>query len=366
MAVEAVVLNHPRGKVRLTKKELHALAGWPKLNPKGGGTKRRKKGMKKNKSGVPKSARGKAYRKVVKKYGVIEGAKKWRSMKRKPKFAANIITGNRKPKRPAKKKKSVKRNYGTKSGFRKAAKKKGLTVKKYAKRIGRKGGKARWGLNKPAKRNYGVRRNKAGLASFKKSFKELLTLDTLKDGLQVAGGGMLSVAVPNVVLGLKALEGKVPEVLTKGWGKYLVNLVAVGLTSGTASFFGQTKLAKNFLLGGVAATLNSVILDQVHVQAKKNPSGVAAKVAAAVAPGGTMGILTQDVEQAVEQAVEAELQRQGLSDYLVPEEAANPALKDYLVPAEVVSPTMADYLTPAEAVNPALGIVTDADAVMAF
>lgn len=391
MAIEAIVLNRPGKGIRLSKSELHALAGWPGRNPGKKGTKKKGKAMKRNKSGVPKTARGKRWRTVVKKYGVIKGAKVWKRMK-KPKYAANAWKGDQKGHRKAAlkgwaKKKRLGRNYGTVRGARKTAKRAGMTKHAYFAKLGRKGAKARWGMNKGYARNYGVkkygakkrpyRRNPAGLAAFKKSFKELFSLNTLLEGLQVTGGGMLSVAVPTLVLNAEFLKDKegnsrVPEVLRTGWGKYLVNLVATGLSSGAAAYFGKTKLSKNFLIGGVAATLNSVILEQVGKAAAKPGAGeTVKKLAAAVSPGG-MGILTQDVDQAVAEAVEAELARQGLSDYLVPAETEAPALvgtADYLTPAEASSPTLAQaYLTPSDVVTheAGTGIITDAEAVEIF
>jgi hypothetical protein len=274
---------------------------------------------------------------VVRKYGVTKGARIWRSMK-KPRYAANV---------------------GTHLGAVHAAKKAGYSRPHgYFKQLGKLGAAKRWNKRRPSHlvkrgghmiaanrgRRFGRRfgfNPSGGFAAFKSSFKEMLSVDTLIEAATVSGGSLVAVGLPNLALGyLQRADGTspVPEVLRTGWGKYLLNLVATGLASGTAAWFGKGKIAKNLLIGGIAGTITEVVTKEVLPKA--------APAFAAKAGLSGMGILTGEVERAVERAVDEELARQGLSDYLVPGEAANPALADYLVPAEAAAP--------------ALGILTDA------
>lgn len=66
--MELFILNPPRGK------------GGKRVARRRGSTRRRRR----NPVGKPKAARGRAYRSMVKRYGVVEGARRWRQRKRKP------------------------------------------------------------------------------------------------------------------------------------------------------------------------------------------------------------------------------------------------------------------------------------------
>lgn len=245
-------------------------------------------------------------------------------------------------------------NYGTKCGFRKAARRHRKTSHRWAQTIGKIGGIKRW-HRKSARRhtrkhthrrriaaNMGIipwiasnrrrrySRNPGGFGAFKASFKELLSLETLIEAATVSGGSLIAVGAPNLLIAYATkADGTsfIPAIIRTGWGKYLLNLTATAVASGIAGWFGKTKIARNLLIGGIAGTLTEVVTKEVLPKA--------APALAAKAGLSGMGILTADVESAVEQAVQEELAKQGMSDYLVPSEAANPMLADYLVPAEV-------------------------------
>ena len=83
----------------------------------------KKKAKKKNPRGKPKTATGKAYRKIVKKYGVTEGAKVWRKMKR-----AQKVSGKKAKARPKTKGgKSMAKKSGGPKTYRAMVKKYGVT-----------------------------------------------------------------------------------------------------------------------------------------------------------------------------------------------------------------------------------------------
>jgi hypothetical protein len=269
------------------------------------------------------------------------------------------------PRRARKGARRARRNYGTKAGALHAARAAGYKGKarrakhSYFAQLGKLGAAKRWHKKRPwhlvmrkghkvaanPGRRYGFRRysrNPAGFAAFKDSFKDLLKVDTFIEAAQVTGGGLLSVAIPNLIIG--KFGARLPAVITSGWGKYLVNLAAAGLASGAAAWFGKKRLARNFLIGGVAFTVNTVILDLVRKQALAPGAGdTTKKLAAAVGVQG-MGILPAHVEAAVDQAVEAELARQGLRDTL-PEGVSDylqPGMQDFMDPVA----GMDDYLQP--------------------
>jgi hypothetical protein len=268
-------------------------------------------------------------------------------------------------------KRPAKRNYGTKAGALHAARAAGYGGKargakhSYFRQLGLLGAAKRWHKKRPyhlvkkaghlvaandpgRKRGYrGYRRNPAGFAAFKDSFKDLLKMDTFVEAAMITGGGLLSVAVPNLIIGSK-LGDKLPDVIKTGWGKYLVNLAAAGLASGAAAWFGQRRLARNFLIGGVAFTVNTLVLDVLKRQATAAGAGeTTKKLAAAVGVSG-LGVLPSSVEAAVDKAVEAELARQGLRDQLPGvsgvEDYLQPGVSDFMNPGE--GEGMEDYLQP--------------------
>jgi len=183
-------------------------------------------------------------------------------------------------------------------------------------------------LTNPRRRSY--RRNSGGKAQLISSFKALLNKDTLIDGATITGGMLAAVAVPNLLLNIGPLKNMAfLNVVRKGWGSYLVSLLAAGAASAAAAYFGKQKLARGLLIGGVAGTITRIVYDVVV------PRAPAAVAAALKAPGtGLLGLGASEVEQAVENAVNAELARQGISDYLVPAEAG---MGDYLTGGDVAS-----------------------------
>jgi len=201
-----------------------------------------------------------------------------------------------------------------------------------------------WSLNAGRKHRRSTRRRgffarigrkPGGFGAFKESFKDLLKLDTFIEAAQITGGGLISVAVPNLIIGSK-LGDKLPDVIKSGYGKYLVNLAAAALASGAAGWFGKKRLAKNFLIGGVAFTVNTVVMDLLRKQAVgAAPGSLISKAATAVGVSG-MGALPSSVEAAVDRAVEQELARQGLRDAL----PFSGGVDDYLQPG------VSDYLQP--------------------
>jgi hypothetical protein len=378
VAVEAVLLNSPSRNPKVTQRELEALAGIGLKDPKWLSRRRKKKRR------DPSMARTK---KKVSPYHKRMGSalKKGMTFKQAHRYAK---TGRNKPKR--RKRRKARRNVWKGQSLKHAAaavkghgglrsfKGTGRYSKKQISRVyknspkRRKRRKARRNIltNRPkrkvakrrkARRNYylpvggnrkrrhrrSVARNKGRVKAFTAGVKEVFTVKTLIDGLQITGGGLASVAVPNLVLNSKFLAGKVPAALTVGWGRYLINLVSAGLVSGTATFFGKTKLARNLLLGGVSSTLTSIVADQAVKLSAGSPT--AARLVSAAGLSG-VGILTQDVEAAVEAAVEEELSRQGVGDYLTVPEVESPGIGG-----------MGDYLVPAETADPTLGIITDYD-----
>jgi hypothetical protein len=186
-------------------------------------------------------------------------------------------------------------------------------------------------LTNPRRRR-SYRRN-PGLATFKDSFKQMLTMETLVEGATITGGMLAAVALPNLILGLGPLKNIAAlNLLRRGWGSYAASLLAAGLASAAAAYFGKQKIARQLLIGGVAGTITRIVYDVV---VPKAPGAVAA---ALKAPGaGLLGLGSDEVEQAVEAAVNAELARQGISDYLVPGEAFRPGVGDYLTGGDVAT-----------------------------
>lgn len=339
MALEAIVLNPPIRPVKLSRSELEALAGWPSSGgrPRLNGRKR-------------KMAKVSAYARFVGKQ-----MKSGKSMKAAARLWKSKGSSKRGKKRGAKK---AKRNYGTHLGAVHTAKGAGTTVHRYFSRLGTKGARSKYGksykysVNRGKKsflRNVGAK----GLTSFKESFKDLLKVDTFIEAAEVTGGGLLSVALPNVILNWGPVAKVTPDALKSGWGKYLVNLAAAAVASGAAGWFGKKRMAKNFLVGGVAFTVNTVVLDLLRKQASAVGAGdTTKKIAAAVGVSG-MGALPSQVEAAVDKAVEAELARQGLRDMLPAGtgDFMEPGVGDYLQPG------MADYLQPGMADVPSANVI---------
>jgi len=200
-------------------------------------------------------------------------------------------------------------------------------------------------LTNPRRRSH-HRRNpsmKELSGKFKATFKTLLTKETLIDGATITGGMLTAVAVPNLLLNIGPMKNMTSlNFARKGWGSYLVSLVAAGAASSAAAAFGKARLARGLLIGGVAGTILRIVNDVVM------PKAPASVQAALKAPGASgmfgLGLGSSDVEAAVEQAVNAELARQGISDYFVPAEAG-----------------MADYLTAGDAAQAGLVGLGDPD-----
>ena len=223
--------------------------------------------------------------------------------------------------------------------------------KAFYRKIGRMGAKARWG--RKAKRNIltNMRYVNNPQLGFVESLKEVFSLETLTEGLQVAGGSIGAVMVPNLILSYEPVAKITPDFLKRGVGNYAVSLAASGLLGATVAWLtGNSKLGRNLMLGGVAGTLGRVVTDQVARVAKTAPAG---SVTAKLADSMGLAQYDADVESAVSQAVEEELARQGIGDYLTPEEAG---MGDYLSVDELDG--MGDYLTPAEA---GMGMLPGAD-----
>jgi hypothetical protein len=316
--------------VKLSRSELEALAGWPSQRVKPNFLRRKSKMAKKVS----------AYARFVGKQ--LKAGKSMKTAARMWKGKGSSKRGAKRSYKSAKKaKKSVKRNYGTHIGAVHTAKGAGTTVHRYFSRLGTKGARKHYGKRYSFLTNPGASLGR-GMASFKESFKELLKVDTFIEAAEVTGGGLLSVALPNVVLNWGPVAKFTPEILKTGWGKYLVNLAAAAVASGAAGWFGKKRMAKNFLIGGVAFTVNTLVLDLLKKQATAAGAGdMTKKIAAAVGVQG-LGVLPSSVESAVDKAVEAELARQGLRDMLPAGTAdfMQPGVNDYLQPG------MADYLQP--------------------
>lgn len=339
MAVEAIVLNPPIRPVKLSRQELEALAGWPSTGGRpslnGKGRKMARKVSAYARFVGKQMKAGKSMKAAAKLWKSKGGSK--RGVKRSFKAAAKKTASKIFKARPSKK-------------ITVAAA--GSTVHRYFSRLGTRGASRKYGKRYSFAANAGTFAKK-GMASFKESFKELLKVDTFIEAAEVTGGGLLSVALPNVVMNWGPVAKVTPEILKTGWGKYLVNLAAAAVASGAAGWFGKKRLAKNFLIGGVAFTVNTLVLDLLKKQAATAPAGsLTSKVATAVGVSG-MGALPSQVEAAVDKAVEAELARQGLRDMLPAGTAdfMEPGVGDYLQPG------MSDYLQPGMADVPSAQVI---------
>lgn len=293
--------------------------------------------------------RGAAWRAVVKKHGgnFKAAARAWRKM-RKPRYAANpwrddpvghsvaAVKGWRKRGKRAKSRpKSWKTRQRRKAhvrrlpkGLRRYARRGTVRVAANPSRRSRPRRNILTNILTNPRRRRSYRRNPGG--QFLSTFKQLLNKDLFIEGATVTGGMLAAVAVPNLVLNLGPVRGlSFLDFARRGWGSYLVSLLAAGAASGVAAYFGKQKLARGLLMGGVAGTILRIVSDVVV------PMAPAQVQAALKAPGAGLLGMGDDVEAAVEQAVNAELARQGIGDYMVPAEAANPTLGDFLTVGDV-------------------------------
>lgn len=361
--IEAIVLNPPtKRRGRLSAGELEALAGWPNSRRTTRNPKRRIGRMAR-----AKTARGRAWQSHVAKFGgdFRAAAQAWRSV-RKPAYAKNTWVDD---------------SPGHKRAAKKAARRKGVGFHSWMQRLGRKGGKKRWSgkskaarsrfmrsirkgtkrrggrrkvaaniltnilTNKPRRRGGRRYRRNFGILTnpFTDTFKELFNKENLMDGAMVAGGALGAIAVPNLLMKVGAVAKMTPDFLKRGWGNYALSLLAGTALAGLANYFGKKRLGRNLLIGTIAGTAGRVVGEQL---APKLPVGVSA---ALTAPGKSgMGA---DVDAAVESAVEQELARQGIEEYLLPDNSAS--LDDFLTSEDVAAATMGnldDYLTASDLV----------------
>lgn len=359
--IEAIVLNPPttrRG--RLSAGELEALAGWPNSRRTAHNPKRRTGRMAR-----AKTARGRAWQSHVAKFGgdFRAAARSWKSV-RKPAYAKNTWVDDA---------------PGHRKAAKKSARRKGVGFHSWMQRLGRKGGKKRWSgkskaarsrfmrsIRKSTKRRGGKRRVAANILTniltnkprrrggrsyrrniltnpFTDTFKELFNKENLLDGAMVASGALGAIAVPNLLMKVGPIAKMTPTFLKSGWGSYALGLVAGTALAGLANYFGKKRLGRNLLIGTIAGTVGRVVGEQL---APKLPAGVSA---ALTAPGKSgMGA---DVDAAVESAVEAELARQGIEEYLLPDNSAS--LDDYLTTDDMAAAgvgDLEDYLTASDLV----------------
>ena len=353
--LEALVLNPPKGRVKISRAELEALAGWP---GSGGVAPNKGKGRRSR-----MSRRQQSYRAHVRKFlksgrTMKAAAAAWRKNPWKDDPVGHARAAVRGWKRRGKKARVHPKQWHTRQ-TKKAHIRGRLpkSLRRYARRgIVRVTRKVAANIvTNPRRRRRSYRRNivtnivtnprrrSISRNPFTDSFKALLNKDVLIEGATVAGGSLAAVALPNLVLNLGPVKNLgFTKYLREGWGSYLVSLLATGAVSGLAAKFVNQKVARGLLIGGIAGTVTRIALDLISKGAQTSPA--AAKVAAAVTSPGASGLgglgLGADVERSVEQAVEAELARQGISDYLVEGD---------------MSGGMGDYLSVAEAENPSLG-----------
>lgn len=353
--LEALVLNPPRGRVKISKAELEALAGWPST---GGVAPNQGKGRK-----VRMSRRQQSYRAHVRKFlksgrSMKQAAAAWRKNPWKDDpvgHARAAVRGWRKRGKRARVHPKAWSTRQTKKAHVRGKLPRGL--RRYAKRgIVRVTRKVAANIATNPRRRRRTRRNivtnivtnpRRGLRRYSRnpfaaSFKALLNKDVLIEGATVAGGSLAAVALPNVILNLDMVKKlEFTKYLREGWGSYLVSLLAAGAVSGLAAKFVNQKVARGLLIGGVAGTVTRIALDLIAKGAQTSPA--VAKVASAVTAPGASGLagLGADVERSVEQAVEAELARQGISDYLTESDLTG-GMGDYLTAGEAESPALGD------------------------
>ena len=351
--LEALVLNPPKGRVKISKAELEALAGWPST---GGVAPNKGKGRTSRMSRKQQSYRAHVKKFLKAGHSMKQAAAAWRKNPWKDDPAGHAAAAVKGWHKRGKKPVRIHRKSWTTKQTRKMHVKGRVpaSLARYARSRRVAANIVTNPRRRRARRNIvtnivtnprrrSMRRN-VSANPFTDSFKSLLKKDVLIEGATVAGGSLAAVALPNMVLNLGPIRNiGFTKYLREGWGSYLVSLLAAGAVSGVASYFKQPKLARGLLIGGIAGTVTRIALDLIAKGAKTSPA--AAKVAAAVSTPGASGLgglgLGADVEQAVEQAVEAELARQGISDYLVEGETGG-GMQDYLSIAEAESPTMGD------------------------
>lgn len=322
------------------------------LNPRG--RKRpvgRKRSYKKNRAGIPKAPRGRQYRDLVKQYGVVEAARKWRKKKRKPKYAKNATyTYNRKRrtksmarkrKKPKasrwsklvkkhgvqkaakkykknarkrssrkssrKRKRTYKRNKMTKAQRSAAAKKGWRTrrrnAKKSSKKTRKRTKKRSYRRNKmtkakrsaAAKKGWRTRRrnSKKGKRKSRKSrsykknptivkqIQKVFSMDTLMEaGVMGAGAVGTRVGTASILPRLNMAD--------KGIQGALGNLVVSALLSWGAGFMNK-KWSKPILQGGLVATMERIIAENILTPANLQAVGLQAPTNYGIADYVTFG-----------------------------------------------------------------------------
>jgi len=129
---------------------------------------------------------------------------------------------------------------------------------------------------RPRRRRRRYRRNPFGISIA--PIREVFSLEMLKDGLQIVGGGLATQAVTNQAL---TLLGK-PE-WSLGWYGYVTKLLGTGIVGMISAAFGRRRLARNLMLGGVALVVGQALHEQVlariaeETRAKLGISGMGAE-----------------------------------------------------------------------------------------
>lgn len=221
-----------KNMARMTKakRRAAALKGWRKRRRKTASNKpkRKKRKSRKNPKGTPKTAKGKAWRRMVKKYGVQKAAKIKRARKRGGKKRSRKKTSRKrsyaanKSRKTRSKKRRTRKNAwkgGTKTDRRISAlmgharrkgisparylREKGISAKQlasYRKRHGLVGAHRRYSTKKhrPSKRQRYFAANPMSVSTLKKYGKAVFSADTVKD-MVTFSAGMLGAVFGQVI-----------------------------------------------------------------------------------------------------------------------------------------------------------------------